>query len=53
MEFVSDPAEGQPRFRLTQAIDGSGAMSIRFEIAPPSAPGEYKPYITASAHKKR
>ena len=51
--FLSDPLEGQPRFRLTQAIDAAGTMSIRFEIAPPNAPNEFKPYITASAHRKR
>ena len=50
--FLSDAKEGQPRFRLTQAIDTAGAMSIKFEIAPPNA-NDFKPYITASAHKKR
>lgn len=51
--FSSEGREGEPRFRLTQAIDASGAMSIRFEMAAPNAPGEFKPYITASAHRKR
>jgi hypothetical protein len=48
--FLSDAKEGQPRFRLTQAIDTAGAMSIKFEVAPPNA-NDFKPYITASAHK--
>jgi hypothetical protein len=51
--FVSDPREGQPRFRLSQAIGSTGSMAIRFEVAPPNAPSEFKPYITASAHRKQ
>jgi hypothetical protein len=51
--FQSDAREGQPTFRLTQAIDATGVMAIRFEIAPPNAPADFKPYITASAHKKK
>jgi len=50
--FLGDPREGQPRFRLTQSIDAAGALSILFEIAPPGASNDFKPFIKATAHKK-
>ena len=51
--FLSDVVPGQPRFRLTYAMSGEAAVSLRFEIAPPNAPEQFKPYIQATAHRKR
>jgi hypothetical protein len=51
--FVSDVAPGRPRFRLTYVVTGANGLSLRFEIAPPSAPDQFKPYIQATVHRKR
>lgn len=51
--FLSDGAPGQPRFRLTYTLTGAATVSLRFEIAPPNAPDQFKPYIQATAHRKR
>lgn len=50
--FLSDAAAGQPRFRLTYAVTSPTALSLKFEIAPPNAPDQFKPYITATVHRK-
>ena len=50
--FVSDAVSGQPRFRLTYTITGASTLALAFEIAPPATPGDFKPYIKATAHKK-
>ena len=50
--FLSDVVSGQPRFRLTYAITGQSTLSLRFEIALPNAPEQFKPYIQATAHRK-
>jgi hypothetical protein len=49
-QFLSEPAAGQPRFRLTYTIDKPGALALVFEIAPPGS-DTFKPYITARAHQ--
>jgi hypothetical protein len=47
--FLSDPAPGSPRYRLSYHLDSEAAVSIRFDIAPPPTPDQFKPYITAKA----
>jgi hypothetical protein len=49
--FVSDVIQGQPRYRLTYVASSPNALSLKFEIAPPDAPEQYKPYITATMHR--
>lgn len=49
--FVSDANKG-PQFRLTYVVGEKGRLNISFEIAPPGSNGAFKPYITATAHKK-
>lgn len=49
--FVSDAAPGAPRFRLTYAWSDPKVLGITFEIAAPNAPDQFKPYITARAHR--
>jgi hypothetical protein len=51
--FVSEPAAGQPRFRLSYALTSPKALSLRFEIAPPNTPDQFKPYIQATLHRTR
>ena len=51
--FVSDVIQGQPRYRLTYIVSSPSALSLKFEIAPPDAPEQYKPYITAALHRVR
>jgi hypothetical protein len=50
--FISDAAPGRPRFRLTYAVVSANALSLRFEVAPPNAPDQFKPYIEATVHRK-
>jgi hypothetical protein len=49
--FVSDAAAGQPRFRLTYTVTGPKSLALRFEIAPPGSPEQWKPYIDAKLHR--
>jgi len=49
--FRSDPQPSQPAFRLTYNIDDNGRLGIKFEIAPPTAPEEFKVYVEGFAHK--
>jgi hypothetical protein len=51
--FVSQAAQGQPRFRLTYSVTSPSALSLRFELAAPNAPEQWKPYIQATLHRKR
>ena len=51
--FISDAVANQPRFRLSYAFTADDALAITFEIAPPNAPDRFKPYIRATAHRKR
>ncbi len=50
--FLSDAQPGRPRFRLTWEVAGA-ALTLHFEIAPPDAPAQFKPYITATLRKKK
>jgi hypothetical protein len=52
LTFVSDPAPGKPRFRMTYINDGEAALKFKFEIAPPSKPDAFAPYIEATARRK-
>jgi len=47
----SDPQPSQPVFRLTYNIGDNGRLTIKFEIASPTAPQEFKVYVEGSAHK--
>jgi hypothetical protein len=44
--FLSDAVDGQPRFRLSYALVPDGGLDGTFEIAPPSAPDDFKPYLS-------
>jgi hypothetical protein len=49
--FLSDPQPSQPVFRLTYNLGEQGRLAIKFEIAPPNAPKEFKVYVEGTAHK--
>jgi hypothetical protein len=44
--FLSEPVAGQPRFRLSYALDSAGALEGEFAIAPPGALDAFKAYLT-------
>ncbi len=43
--FLSEPAPGAPRYRLTYDAAPDGRVSGRFEIAPPGKPEEFSTYL--------
>ena len=51
--FISDIVPGAPRFRLTNAKQGTDSMRITFEIAPPGQPESFNRYIDAVARRKK
>lgn len=50
--FVSEALSMGPRFRLSYVETKPGAVSIKFEIAPPGKPDSFSTYIEATAHRK-
>ena len=51
--FVSDPATGAPRFRLTYKLQSADVLKGEFEIAPPNAPDTFKPYLNWESRKAK
>ena len=51
--FVSAPAAGQPRYRLTYTVTDAKTVALRFEVAPPNAPDAWKTYIQTAVHRVR
>lgn len=49
--FVSDPAAGAPRFRLSYALLAGERVRVRFEIAPPGQPDGFKTYVEGTVHR--
>jgi len=52
VSFISDIVPAQPRFRLTYIKTTADTLGIKFEIAPPGAPENFKVYVEGTAHKK-
>ena len=50
--FVSESAASQPRFRLTYSKVKDGQLRIKFEIASPNQPNEFKTYVEGTAQRK-
>ena len=50
--FVSDPNPREPRYRLTYAAGADGVLAGSFEVAPPSSPEEFKPYLSWKARRR-
>lgn len=43
--FASEPAPGEPGFRLSYRLEGSGRLRGAFEIAPAGDPAAFRPYL--------
>jgi hypothetical protein len=50
--FLSDPQPSSPRYRLTYSQSKGDIVTIKFEIAPPGKPEEFKTYLEGSARRK-
>lgn len=50
--FVSEAADGQPRYRLIYTKPHDGTLTITFEIAPPGTPNAFRTYLRANARKR-
>lgn len=50
--FVSGKSPGAFRQRLSYRPLGDGRLIIRFDIAPPDKPDEFKVHVEGTAHKK-
>jgi len=50
--FISAADPGAPRFRLIYQKEGEDRIAIKFEIAPPGKPEEFKTYLEGKARKK-
>jgi hypothetical protein len=50
--FLSEPSASQPRYRLSYAKLKDGALSGKFEIAPPGQSDAFKEYLEWIARKK-
>jgi len=52
LTFLSAAAPSAPRFRLTYQKEADDRVAIKFEIAPPGKPEEFKLYLEGKARKK-
>lgn len=50
--FLSEASPSAPQFRLTYSKAPRNSLAIKFEIAPPGAPGRFSTYLEAVAQKK-
>ena len=49
--FVSEALASRPRFRLTYSKTSQAELAIKFEIAPPDQPNDFKKYVEGTAHR--
>ncbi len=49
--FLSDSVANEPRYRLTYALTGENTVTVRFEIAPPDKPDQFRVYVEAETHR--
>ena len=52
MEFISAPDAKSPRFRMRYELQGIARMTLKFDIAQPGKPDEFKNYIEAELRRK-
>jgi hypothetical protein len=50
--FLSESQPSGPRFRLSYTQEKAGLVSIKFEIAPPGKPDEFKTYLEGKVRRK-
>jgi hypothetical protein len=53
VQFLSDAAATQPRYRLTYRKTGDDRVAIQFEIAPPGKGDAFSTYIEATARRNK
>jgi hypothetical protein len=53
LTFLGDAEHGRPRFRLSYTQEKAGSVNIKFEIAPPGKPGEFKTYLEGKVRRKK
>jgi len=51
--FLSELEAGSPRYRLTYATKAPDTVSIKFEVASPEKPEQFRTYIEAAAKRTR
>ncbi len=49
--FVSDAANGEPRYRLTYRLAPDGVLRGTFAVAPPGKPEAFEPYLVWESRK--
>jgi hypothetical protein len=52
LTFLSDASKATPRFRLTYSKEKDDLVGIKFEMAPPGKPDDFKTYLDGRARKK-
>jgi hypothetical protein len=52
LTFLSDAVPAAPRFRLSYAKSADDSLKIKFEIAPPGKPADFKTYLEGTAHRQ-
>jgi hypothetical protein len=52
LTFLSDATPQSPRFRLTYTKEKDDLVGIKFEMAPPGKPDDFKTYLEGRARKK-
>jgi hypothetical protein len=50
--FLSDQVSKQPRYRLAYTQTAPGAVTVRFEIAPPDKPEQFQVYVEGKTRRK-
>jgi hypothetical protein len=50
--FVSEARPGEPRYRLSYALEASDVLKGEFAIAAPAAPGSFEAYLTWESRKR-
>jgi hypothetical protein len=50
--FISDPHPAEPRYRLAYTRGTDGLLRGSFELAPPSSPDAFQPYLTWKARRR-
>jgi hypothetical protein len=53
LEFVSNPEPSAPRFRLAFTRGEADRVGVKFELAPPGKPDEFKTYLEGSVRRKK
>jgi hypothetical protein len=53
IEFISEPVDNSPRFRLTYIKVDDNYLKIKFEFAPPDKPELFSTYLEGKAYKEK